>query len=520
MSINPTISYLQKNPDVLSPFVRTMVITGQSNTATAGLYKDIDLMSIKQINTQFGASSHIASQLREVATNFSNSIIKPKVWAISYADNVSAVARVLTSVVSGTATADRLLKIKVNSLNPDRVMASQVAVQSLILTSGSRYDDFATGITSEGNPQNATDSFNPVLSKIFDNDTIVEVNITNGMTAAQAATAINAAINASATSIYGSSVSTATLTITSKHKGALSNNFAFEYDPSTTKDLGLAFTLVEATAGSGVVDATTILDIENDQAVKLSDLNFDYIVLPYGYSVSALVNDAKLKRDNVLNYNNRCLNYYIFRATALDMSTNTAINSLASAEPLEVKGLVKSISILEIDGIAIRAISNSDKRKLIESKQFTPIQKEDTGKISIGNIYTLYSEPEFANLELELAAGIVREAYVEIFVGTNKLFHSASFTTGTSVKPSTLDASIIKEEFRGFRDVLDGTNINSQYGATLAGLLSNSLITRERHDEILDKTFSFNKSAKLASVEFISELTQPLKALQIINQIS
>ena len=520
MSINPTASYLQKNPDIASPFTRTVVIVGQSNSAASGLYKGIEIMSIKQINTQFGASSHLASLLREAVTNYSNSLVKPKLWAISYQDLVTAKERVLQTTVTGIPTSDRVLKLKINSLNPDRVIASQVSVHSLILTSGARYDEFATGISYEGNPQNATNSFNPNLSKIFDNDTIIEINITKGMTEDQCALAINSAINASSTSIYSSVVTGKVLTITSKHKGSLANNFSFEFDPKTTRDLGTTFPTIESIVGTGVVDATNILDITDDEGVKLSDLNFDFIVLPFGYSVTALVNDSKLKRDNVIDYNNRCLNYYIFRATALNLSSNTAINALALAEPLEEKGLMKSISILDIDGLAFRAISNPDKRRMVESKQFSPIQKEENGKISVGNLYTLYNEPEFINFELELAAGIVREAYVELFVGRDRQFKSASFTTGSSTNASLLDASIIKEIFKGYRDILDGSNKGSEFGEILTGLISNSSKARERYDELLEKKFSFNKSAKMASVEFITELTQPLKAIQIINAIS
>ena len=41
--LNPAISFLTQDAVVDTSFYKTLVITGQSNTATAGIHKDIEL---------------------------------------------------------------------------------------------------------------------------------------------------------------------------------------------------------------------------------------------------------------------------------------------------------------------------------------------------------------------------------------------------------------------------------------------------------------------------------------------
>ena len=94
MALNPRVSY--QNIDSLqdTSFMRTVVIVGQSNTATAGLYKDIEFDDLQAIDTKFGKSSHLGRALRDASIMLTG-FVKPKIWAVSYADKSAAVARVL-----------------------------------------------------------------------------------------------------------------------------------------------------------------------------------------------------------------------------------------------------------------------------------------------------------------------------------------------------------------------------------------------------------------------------------------
>jgi len=301
--LDPIISAPIEDASVDTSYVQTIVLTGQSNTATEGLHKDLELLTQDQINTQFGASSHLASMLRECATIWENSIVKPKLWAASYEDNSSAVARILEATVSGTSTEERTLKLRINSLNPDRIAAQEVAILAARNTKAAYCAEYAQNNVQFGAPKNAKNTFTPKLTKATVNDVIVEVVIPKSTGANAAAALINAAINAKTTSVYGSAVSSAVLTLTAKHKGSLGNFFSFEVVYGTMP-AGLALAVVEDTAGSDVVDASGVLDLEDGYGVKLKNLNFNFFVAPISYSVSAVVTDAKAKFDNVTNYKN------------------------------------------------------------------------------------------------------------------------------------------------------------------------------------------------------------------------
>jgi hypothetical protein len=514
MPLNPEVSFTSQDAAVDSSFTKTMVIVGQTKTTTVGLIKDIELKSQKEINILFGEDSHLAANIRDVLTMFSNTIVKPKIWAISFIDDEAAVERVLDSTVTGTATEDKTLKIRLNSLNPDRTSAQAAAVLALRNTKGAFCGDYARNAIEFGAPVNARRSYNPILAKAFTNDVIVEVEITNGMTNSQVATAINDAINAKTSAIYGSSVLSNVVTLTANHKGSLSNLFGFEILQDSIAD-GISISTVETTPGSGVVDITGILDIVDNQGNRLGDLNFNYVSLPLSYSATELVNDGYSKAENVLNYNNQCLEYNIFRGTALDLSDDVALNALAVAEPVEEKGLVKTIFVSELDGLRIRGTWDKTTRNKIEAKQFSPIQRELDGRISVGNTYTLSSSIGFVNIERTLASFLIREILVEKFIPDD--FGESDFTTGISTDSSTYNRNEVIALFQYYRDILDGTVINSIYGNDFSGLVSNSDEARSQLDELLDATVTFNSVSKQLALKYISELINPIKSIFIIS---
>ncbi|MFT6842665.1 MAG: phage tail sheath gpL-like, partial [Psychroserpens sp.] len=281
MTYNPKVSYTTQDAVVDSTFSKTMLIVGQSNVAIDGLYKDIQRKTTKEIEAEFGADSHLTSCINDAKSTFANSITKPKIWAISYSDEATAVERVLTSTISGDATESKTMLIKINSLNTDRTSAKVAAVLSLRNTKGAFCGEFAQGPIQFGSPVNARRNFNPIFKNPTLNDVVVEVQITSGMTSDEVATAIDDAINAKTNSIYSSSVLASDVTITAKHKGSLGNMFSFEIVP-TSIAAGLAATTVETIPGTGVVDTAGILDIEDTEGNKLRNLDFNYLTIPYG----------------------------------------------------------------------------------------------------------------------------------------------------------------------------------------------------------------------------------------------
>lgn len=520
MSLDPKVSFQTIDAVFDSTFKKTLVIVGQSNDATAGIYKDVELYSEKMINTAFGADSHLAALLRDARNCMTNSLVKPRIWAISYEDKADAVARILETVVSGTSTEDKTLKIRINSSNPDRLSTQAATILALRNTKGSNCGEFARNTVEKGAPSNANLPFYPVLSSAFANDVIIEVEITKGMDADATAAAIDVAINASTASIYGSDVTDDTLTITSKHKGALSNFFNFEILPSSIP-AGLSFATTQDTAGSGVVVSTGILDIADEDGMKLSELNFDYISLPFGYSVTALVNDASAKVKNALEYNNQCLNYHIFRANAIDLSNFTALNSLASAEPVEEKGIVKTLFIMSKGTINVSAVNDYTIRNAIKAKQFTPIQKELNGSITIGQTSTLSDSVGFVDIERHLTAMFAREIIVEKFIPDKQIgFQERNFATGKSVSSYSYTRDQVISKFKFYRDILDGTNINTVYANDYAGVISNSDLARATYEEILDASVSYDKSSKVVALKLANELLNKIGALDIIASYS
>lgn len=517
-ALNPSISWRNIDSAVDTSFYKTVLVVGQSNTASEGIYKNLELLTEAQINTNFGANSHLAACLRDVRTLMADSIVKPKIMAVSYEDKFDAVNRIVTATVTGTATEDRTLNIKLNSLNPDRMMTQEAVILALRNTKGAYCGKYARNGVEFGSPRNANMGINPILADAFTNDVIVEVEITRGMTASQAAAAINTAVNAKTTAIYTSTVLLEVVTLTADHKGAIGNMFAVECVSSTIA-AGLAIALEEETAGSGVVDATAILAITDENSIPLSELNFDFMVIPYGYSVTALVADAKAKWDNVLDYNNQCLNYEIMRSVALDLSSATAINSLASAESINEAGIVKQILISKLDGLRIIGVNDKATRDLIESKQFTPLQREKDGRISIGNAYTLSNSISFRTLRNVITIGLVREVHIEKFFAPD--FTERNYVDGKSVNSYSYNRDEIIARFKYFRDILDGTVINNDtYTNDYAGVLENSPRAREKFDELLQIMVSFDKTNDQLIVPLNNTLTHPIKSIFVLSYYS
>lgn len=497
-------------------YYQTLLLQGQSNTADAGLYKDLEYLTQEEIDTEFGAGSHLAAMLRDVYSIWENSVIKPKLWAASYQDNSSAVARILEAVVSGTSTEERYLKLRINSLNPDRICAQEAAILAARNTKGAYCAEYALGSLQFGAPKEAARIFTPKLVKATTNDVIVEVLIPKSTSAADAAALISAAINAETRSLYTSTVDTATLTLTATHKGSLGNFFAIEVVPDSLAD-GLSITITEDTAGSGVVDATGVLDLEDSTGTALEDLTINFVVTPISYSIAALTTDAKAKFDNVTAYQNKSKAYQILRATAIDTSDSDEVDSLASSEPIETNGVVKSLAVLKTSGLVIRGVSKVSEWDYLESKQFTAIKYEnDTGIFYVGACSSLSNVARFKNIEAVIAALAVRKFVVEKAIP--RFFGEKGFTTGEVTSDAVTNIEGVIAEFDAVGRVLDGTNVSDEeYGSDYAGLVVSGSAAQERRTTILKNSTYFDSSAKMLVLKFANELIDPIRSIFITH---
>lgn len=509
--LNPKVSFLTKESSGNTSFYQTLLIVGQSNDATAGLYKNLENLTPKQLEAKFGTNSHITSVLKEVYQTFKNSIIKPKLWSVSYQDKSDAVKRVLESTVSGTATEKGTLKVKINSMNPDRIAAKAAAILALRNTKGAYAGDYAANSELFGSPSKAAMGFNPILVDIATQDLIIEVQVAKSDSAATVAAAINAAIGANNKSIYDSAVDSAVVTLTAEHKGELGNFFTVEY---LDIPAGLSIATVEDTAGSGVVVTSGILDLTDSDGLKLSELDFDFVVAPYSYSVSTLVTDAKAKWDNVLEYNNRCLDYQIVQATAIDTGTSSNIDDLADDNTLSDDGIDKTLLVAMLDGFKIRGITEYSERALLESYQLSPVQYDLVeDQVTIGNTYTLYDGDLFNKIESKLNASRVRTFIVEKCIPTD--FQERNYTFGAAVNGFTYNRDDVISKFEYYRDILDGTIVTSDFGSDWAGLLDNSSSARSNFSEYLAAVLSFDKVTGQLIVGMANEITSPIKSIFI-----
>jgi hypothetical protein len=510
--LNPKVSFLTKEASGNTSFFQTLLIVGQSNDATAGLYKNLENLSPKQLEVKFGTNSHLTSVLKEVYQTFKNSIIKPKLWSVSYQDKSDAVKRVLESTVSGTATESGTIKVKINSMNPDRIAAKAAAILALRNTKGAYAGDYAANSELFGSPSKAAMGFNPILSDVSTQDLIIEVSVSKSDSAATVAAAINTAIGANNKSIYDSTVDSAVVTLTAEHKGELGNFFTIEY---LDIPAGLSIATVEDTAGSGVVVTSGILDLTDSDGLKLSELDFDYVVAPYSYSVSTLVTDAKSKWDNVLEYNNRCLDYQILQATAIDTSTSSNIDDLAEDNALSAEGIDKTLFVAMLDGFKIRGITEYSERALLESYQLSPIQYDLVeDQVTIGNTYTLYDGGDlFVKIESKLNASRVRTFIVEKCIPAD--FQERNFTFGNAANSFTYNKDDVISKFEYYRDILDGTIVTSDFKSDWSGLLDNSSSARSNFSEYLAAVLSFDKVSGQLIVGMANEITSPIKSIFI-----
>ena len=494
---------------------RTVVLIGQSNTAIAGIYKDLEYKTEEQINTLFGADSHLGMLVKDSVKMFGG-FVKPKLMAVSYQDIVSDVARVLEVQITGTATEDKILQLKINSLNPDRVSTQTASAFASLFTEDATCVDFVkNGKIERGSIRNIATGYHPILANIYDNDVIVEVSISSGMTQNQIATAINAAINAKVDCLYNSTVATNTLTLTATHKGLIGQNFTFEIIKSTIP-AGITTSISQTTAGSGIIDISDILNVVDSDGEKLGSLDFDYVVVPYGFSISNLATDSKAKFDNVLQYNNKALDYHIFQAKAVDLSNDTEINALAVANSPYDKGLTRSIIIVEKkDNFTNKGIYDYSKKVLIESKQFIPLEKEREGGIFLGYCYSLSNDSVYKDLTKLFSVSAIREIYVEHLIPLNFTGIETYDENGASTAVNYNKSDIISI-FQQFRDIIDGSNISTVFLNRFSNLIKSNSTARSQYDEILENSINFDSSQTL-SVNLFFNLVEAIKNLYITS---
>lgn len=509
--LDPNISAPIEDASTDTSVTQTLLITGQSNDATAGLYQDLEFLTHDQIDSKFGADSHISAMLRDVLTMYSDSIVKPKLWAVSYADVGSDTARILESTVTGTATRDVTLKIKINGLNPDRTSSQAAAVAALRMTKGAYCGSYTIGNEEFGSPNLASNNFTPILAKAETNDIIIEVSISTGDDATDIATAITTAITASTRSVYDASSSLGVVTLTNVHKGAIGNFMGFEPIASSYKDAGFTIATVEDTAGAGYPDATGILNLTDDEGTKLSALNFNLIALPYGFSETALKNDSYAKYSNVLAYGNRSLEYMIFKGTAVDTSSTSAVNAVASANPIEEKGVVKCVLLSRILGLTIKGVTDYNESAYIKNKQISPIQYDSKFGYNIGRTSTLSNSTAFRPISAFFASSMSRKYVVEKKVQID--FFEKSYLLGESNKISTIDKTTALGLFELYYDVLAGNKSDPIYGDDYKGLIDNSETARRNFLDVINLKFAFDRTTGQLTSKAIYDFITPITSV-------
>ena len=511
MSIYPTVSYQNLDGRQDTSYKERIVIVGQSNTANEGLYKDIEFMSSKEIDTLFGKSSQIGRALRD-ATSMLTGFVKPSIYAVSKKDKSSAVARTLETTVTGSATKSFTQKIKIHSLDPFNLSVQTAVAHAMRHTKGCSCASVSqNGAVTVGLPANAAQNFNAPLPKAKTNDVYVSVEIVKNDTPTQIAAKVVTAVNANAYSIYSATSSGAVITFTSKHKGEVGQFFSVEFVPYSSAT-GVSYETLEDIAGSGAVDISTILtDVLDKNETPLGELDFNYFVVPYSYDIEAIKTDAYAKWENVYNYRGRALDYIIFQATALDLTDSTELNTLAADNPTSEEGIVRHLMVLSKETNSVIRLVKPSKIEAVESKQFTPIAEEQDGTATVGNSVTLSNSDGFIDLSRVLSSSIVRAFIVEKIIPL--YFQEKSFTTGDAVQGFMKTTGEIIADFKEARDVVDGTNQNTIWGAMFAGLVSNSPTARAVFDEVLEATTSF--SNKTVFVNIVNELLNPIQNISI-----
>ena len=512
MAVNPKVSF--QNIDALqdTSFFRKIVIVGQSNTATEGLYKDIEYDDLQGIEEKFGKSSHIGRALRDASVMLSG-FIKPKIWAVSYKDNSAAIARVLETTVSGTATKSFTQKIKIHSLDPFNVITQVTIAHGMRETKGCACASvYANGAISVGSPANSAGQFNAPLPNITTNDVIIEVAITKGDTATAIATKISDAVQANQYSVYSAASNSGVVTFTSKHKGTISQDFSIEFVANSSVT-GVTFNTLEDTAGSDAVDISDILtNVKDQENTPLGELDFDYIVVPYSYNINNLIIDAKAKWDNVSAYGNRAMDYRIMQATAINLDNNTELDALTNDNPINIDGITRHLCVLSKDDFIIRPVRYS-KISLIESRQFTPIQQEFDDTVTVGNPFTLSSQTGWKDLSRVLASSVARYFIVEKRLPL--VYREKSWSNGTAIQSFVITKEISVAESKFTRDILDGTNLNSIYGSDYAQVIDNSEIARSQFDEYIEANTSFDITTNTLTIKHTQVLLNGIQNIFI-----
>jgi hypothetical protein len=511
MSNYPATSYQNLDGVQDTSYKERIVIVGQSNTATAGLYKNIELMSSKEIDTLFGKSSQIGRSLRD-ANSMLTGFVKPSIYAVSYADKSNAVARTLQTTITGNAIKSFTQKIKIHSLDPFNLSVQTAVAHAMRHTKGCACASVSqNGAVTVGLPANAAQNFNAPLPQAKTNDVYVNVEIAKNETPAQIAAKVVAAVNANAYSVYSAASSGAVITFTSKHKGEIGQFFSVEFIPYSSAT-GVSYETLENIAGSGSVDISTMLtNVLDETETPLGELDFNYLVVPYSYNIDALKTDAYAKWENVYNYRGRALDYIIFQATALDLTDNTELNALAVDNPTSEEGIVRHLMVLSKETNSVIRLVKPSKIAIVESKQFTPITEEQDGKATVGNSFTLSDSAGFIDLSRVLSSSIVRAFIIEKRIPEQ--FQEKSFTTGSVVQGFMKNTGEIIADFKETRDIVDGTNQNTVWGTMFAGLVSNSSTARAVFDELLEATTSF--SNKTVFVNIVNELLNPIQNISI-----
>lgn len=504
----PTISAPIEDARVDTSAVQTLVVVGQSNDATAGLYKDLRFLTHAQIDTKFGADSHLAAILRDVITVYSDSITKPRIWAASYIDVSGDVARILEATVSGTATKDCTLKINVNGLNPDRTTAQIAAIAALRQTTGAACGAFTVPTNPQRGLPNNVKNFTPILAKAATNDIVLEISISTGDNAATIAGKINTAINASTRSIYSSSVLSAVVTLTCEHKGVIGNMVGFEPIPSSFRDAGFTISTVEDTAGTGVPDITAILNLTDEDGVKLGESEFNHIVLPYGYSDTALKNDSFAKFSNVKDYANKSLQYLIYKGTAIDTSNTSTVNGIASANPVEEKGVVKNVILSRLSGLTIKPVISSTESEYIRSKQLNSFLYDNDLGYTLSASYTLSNSTTYQFISSFFAIAAVRKYVVEKKMKYD--FFEKSTKDGNTLSPSIYTKSQIINILTSYFDVLAGLQVDAVYGSDYSNIIDDADQYRQDFLDALNAAYMFDRTTGVLTIDAIYTLLTPI----------
>lgn len=137
------------------------------------------------------------------------------------------------------------------------------------------FDDLNAGVQATGTYTIAGTATESATLSLYVGGRLVQVLVTSGMTANQVAAAINTAINANSTLPATSTVSSAVVTVTARHKGEIGNEIVLTLNAQNERTpAGITVTPAGMSGGSGNPDITTGF-------ANLPDEIWDYWVTPY-----------------------------------------------------------------------------------------------------------------------------------------------------------------------------------------------------------------------------------------------